>query len=91
MDVGKVIQKSKVASEYINVLIADASETNDDQALMRGLKQVAQAQGLRQVAETAGIRRESLSRALSERGNPRISTLLSIVSAMGLQLTVKPV
>jgi probable addiction module antidote protein len=41
------------------------------------------------IAKAAGIQRESLYRALSPRGNPRLSTLLAVTKAMGLTLTVE--
>lgn len=86
----RLAKNSKIQKEYIKILMDDAASQNNEQALLRAIKQVAKAQGINNVAAAAGIRRESLSRALSERGNPRIDTLLSIVHAMGLQLTVKP-
>ena len=40
------------------------------------------------VAEAAGMPRESLYRALSLKGNPRLSTLAAILKAAKLKLTV---
>ena len=40
------------------------------------------------VAERAGMPRESLYRALGPRGNPTIKTLLAVLSASGLHLSV---
>jgi probable F420-dependent oxidoreductase len=51
------------------------------------LRRVAEARGLAKVAKTAGVERESLYRALSPRGNPRLSTLVAVTKAMGLKLT----
>ena len=36
-----------------------------------------------------GIERESLYRALSANGNPRLSTLFAVAKAIGLKLTVE--
>jgi probable addiction module antidote protein len=41
------------------------------------------------VAKAAGVERESLYRALSTRGNPRLSTLVAGTKALGLKLTVE--
>ena len=41
------------------------------------------------IAKAAGIERESLYRALSSRGNPRLSTLVAVTKAMGLTITVE--
>lgn len=40
------------------------------------------------VAKEAGITREALYKALSEKGDPKLSTLLGVMKALGLQLTV---
>jgi len=42
------------------------------------------------VAKSARIERESLYRALSPQGNPRLSTLFAVIHALGLMLTVAP-
>lgn len=47
------------------------------------------AGGIAKVAKAAGIERESLYRALSIRGNPRLSTLVGVMKAIGLKLTVE--
>ena len=41
------------------------------------------------VAKDAGVTREALYRALSEEGDPRLSTLLGAAKARGLKLTFK--
>ncbi len=44
--------------------------------------------GLGAVAAQAGISRESLYRSLSPKGNPTLKTLIAVVNAMGLRLSV---
>lgn len=41
------------------------------------------------LAESAGIPRESLYRALSPKGNPRLSTLLAVIKAAGFRLSLE--
>ena len=66
------------------------AETDHAEVLLIALRQVAKANGgLAKVAKVAGLERESLYQALSEHGNPRLSTLLGIVKAVGLKLTVE--
>ena len=43
-----------------------------------------------EVAEKAGMKVESLSRALSARGNPTLKTLLSITQALDMRIAVVP-
>lgn len=75
------------AAEYLKAAIED---TDEPRVLLIALRQIAEAQGgMAKVAKAAGIERESLYRALSKKGNPRLSTLLAVVKAMGLSLTVE--
>jgi probable addiction module antidote protein len=55
------------------------------------LRDVAEAYGgLGAVAAQAGISRESLYRALSPKGNPTLKTLIAVLNAVGLRLSVTP-
>ena len=40
------------------------------------------------MSKEAGVSRETLYKALSEDGDPRMSTLMGVVKAMGLRLSV---
>jgi probable addiction module antidote protein len=75
------------AAEYLQ---ASLDETDDPRVLLIGLRHVAEAKGIANVAALAGIQRESLYRALSPKGNPRLSTLVAVAKAMNLKLTVEP-
>ncbi len=41
-----------------------------------------------QLAEEADVNRENLYRALSEDGNPRLSTLGSVLDALGMEWSI---
>jgi probable addiction module antidote protein len=76
------------AVEYLRTALEDADEPA---VLLIALRRIAQARGgLAKIAKSAGIERESLYRALSKRGNPRLSTLVAVTKAVGLKLTVEP-
>ena len=75
------------ATEYLKAALEDAAEPR---VLLIALRHLAQAQGIAKVAKAAGIERESLYRALSVKGNPRLSTLVAVTKAIGLRLTVEP-
>ncbi len=72
------------AAEYLRAALEDEAEPR---VLLVALRRVAEAHGLATVAKTAGVERESLYRALSSNGNPRLSTLVAVAKAMGLKLT----
>jgi probable addiction module antidote protein len=76
------------AAEYLKAAIEEAED--EPRVLLIALRRIAEARGgLAKVAKAAGIERESLYRALSQRGNPRLSTLVAVTKAMGLKLTVE--
>jgi probable addiction module antidote protein len=75
------------AAEYLKAAMDD---TEEPQVLLVALRHIAEARGgVAKIAKAAGIERESLYRALSPRGNPRLSTLFAVTKAMGLTLTVE--
>lgn len=75
------------AKEYLKAALDEAAEP---QALLIALRHLADAKGgVANVAKLAGIERESLYRALSPKGNPRLSTLVAVTKAMDLKLTVE--
>jgi len=75
------------AAEYLKAAMA---ETDEPKVLLIALRQIAKARGVAKVARAAHIERESLYRALSPHGNPRLTTLMAVTKALGLTLTVEP-
>ncbi len=74
------------AASYLAAAIEEADEPG---VLLIALRQIAEARGgMAKIAKDAGIKRESLYRALSRRGNPRLTTLQAVIRAMGMTLTV---
>ena len=81
-------QDPEFAAEYLKAAMEDRDEPK---VLLLALRHIAEATGgVARIAKQAGVERESLYRALSPRGNPRLSTLLAVTRAMGLTLTVEP-
>jgi probable addiction module antidote protein len=84
--VRRLRKDSDFAAEYLKAALEDEDEPR---VLLIALRHLAQAQGIAKVAKAAGIERESLYRALSVHGNPRLSTLVAVTKAIGLRLTVE--
>lgn len=75
------------AAEYLRAALEDDAEPR---VLLVALRRVAEARGgIAKVAKAAGVERESLYRALSANGNPRLSTLAAVTKAMGLKVTIE--
>lgn len=69
-------------------LIADAFASGDSAYIAHALGVVAKARGMTTVAKDAGVTREALYKALSEKGDPKLSTLIGVTKALGIHLTV---
>ena len=85
--VKKLRERPRFAAEYLKAAMED---TDEPEVLLIALRHIAEARGgLAKVAKAAGIERESLYRALSAHGNPRLSTIVGVMKAVGLRLTVE--
>jgi probable addiction module antidote protein len=83
----KLHEDTEFAAEYLKAALED---TDDPRVLLVALRRITEARGgFTKVAKAAGIERESLHRALSKRGNPRLSTLVAVIQSVGLKLTVE--
>ena len=80
-------------SEYLDSpqAIADyleaAFDDGDPALIAAALGDIARAMGMTQLANQTGVTREALYKALSPTGDPRLSTFLGVIKALGLRLT----
>lgn len=65
-----------------------AMEGNDAAHIARALGHVARSKGMTEIARRTGLGRQALYNALSENGNPTLETLMAVLSALGLRLSV---
>jgi probable addiction module antidote protein len=75
------------AVEYLNAVLEDEGDDQQERFLM-ALKDVAKAHGVANIAHDSNVTREALYRILSDKGNPELATLLSVLSALGLRLKI---
>lgn len=68
-------------------LISDALETGDPGYIANAIGVVARVRGMSQLARESGVTREALYRALSAEGDPKLSTLIRVLSVLGIKLT----
>lgn len=80
------LQNPKEARAYLNTALDD----EDPRIFLLALKNVLEAQGgnMSALAKKSQLNRESLYRMLSKRGNPRLTSIRSVLDAMGWQLTI---
>ena len=77
-------------SEAQAKLLADAFESGEEGYIAAALGTVARIKGMTALADEAGLSRQGLHKALSESGDPKLSTLLDVAKALGFRLTVVP-
>jgi probable addiction module antidote protein len=76
----------ETAAEYLTACYEEGPEV-----FLIGLRDVVEAQGgVARAAKLSKLNRESLYRVVSRKGNPRLSSLASILSALGLKLAFEP-
>jgi probable addiction module antidote protein len=74
------------AAEYLTACYEEGPEV-----FLLGLRDVVEAQGgVARAAELSKLNRESLYRFFSRAGNPRLSSISAVLSALGLKVTFKP-
>jgi len=73
------------AAAYLNAALEDGSQD----VFLMALRDVADASGITRVARESALNRENIYRILSEKGNPQLSSLESLLEAMGLKLAIE--
>lgn len=73
--------------EEIAAYLEAAFEDGDPSLIAAALGDIARAIGMTDLAARSGVTREALYKALSPTGDPRLSTFLSVMKALGLKLT----
>jgi probable addiction module antidote protein len=73
-------------------LIRDAIESGHAGYIANAIGAVARARGgLSSLERATGMKRQSLNKALGPHGNPTLETLLPVLKALGLRLSVEDV
>ncbi len=73
--------------EDIAAFLEAAFEGDDPKHVADALGVVARAKGMSEIASKAGITREALYKSLSDKGDPKLSTLLGVFKALGLHVS----
>lgn len=91
LEVAELSADRELAIEYLKAAMESLDNPDDRSAGLLALRTMAEAYGgLGAVAAEAGISRESVYRALSAKGNPTLKTLLAVLRAVGMRLSVPP-
>jgi len=76
------------AIAYLNAALMD----EDERVFLLALKNVLEAQegDMTSLAQVTKLNRENLYRMLSKKGNPKLTSIRSVLNALGLELAVQP-
>ena len=74
--------------EDILYYLEAAMEGNDAKHIASALGDVARSKGMTDIARKTGLGRQALYTALSTDGNPTLETLMTVLTALGLRLSV---
>jgi probable addiction module antidote protein len=75
------------AAAYVNAALEEEVE-DEEELFLLALRTIAQAHGMSNLAAETALKRENLYRMLSAAGNPRLSSLCTLLRALGLRLAV---
>ena len=78
------LDSEETIAEYLTVTL----EENDPDLLLAALSNVAKARGMARIAKESGLGRESLYKALTPGSKPRFETIMKVLHALGVKLTV---
>ncbi|MDT8330166.1 putative addiction module antidote protein [Roseomonas gilardii] len=84
-DAAELLDSPEAQAEYLSA----AMEGGDPAEIRHALGVIARARGMTEVARQAGVSREGLYKALGDDGDPKLSTLIGLIRALGLKLTAE--
>ena len=76
--------------EDVKLFLEEALAENDPVLWQHCLGHAARSAGMAKIAERAGLNRESLYKALKGDAHPRFETIMRVLKAMGLRLSIAP-
>ena len=88
-DAADYVSTEKDARELLRA--ATDEDPGDGSVIRAALKHVARTRNMSALARDAGLNRGNLYEAMSEDGNPTLTTLLRITRGLGLRLHLEPV
>ena len=85
-DVSDYLKDEETIAAYLNAVL----EESDQDLLLGAIGDIAKARGMKQIARKAGLGRESLYKALAPGAKPRFETIMGVLRALDVKLTLTP-
>ncbi len=85
-DTSEYLEDEESIASYLNAIL----EENNPQLLVSAIGDIAKARGMSKIAADSGLGRESLYKALTAEAKPRFDTVLKVLSALGVSVSISP-
>ena len=85
-DSAEFLNDDEARIEYLKAALAE----NDPEFFAKAVGNVARAMGMTTVAQGARLGRSSLYKSLSGERDPQLGTVMRVLDALGIRLTVAP-
>ena len=82
-DAAEHLQSLEDQAELLN----DALESGNAGYIANALGTIARARGMSEVAREAGVTREALYKALTPKGDPKLTTIVKVLGALHLKVS----
>ena len=83
-DVVDYLKTEKDIAAYLSAVLEDG----DPALFVAAIGDIARAKGMTEIAKKSGVTRESLYRALKVEARPRFETVMRVVQALGMKLSI---
>jgi probable addiction module antidote protein len=87
-DAAEYLKTEEDMALYLDAMIEESK--GDSRMIAVALGDIAKARGMTQIAKDTGLARENLYKALSADGNPEFSTVMKVITALGIKLHATP-
>lgn len=75
--------------KYIRIALDEYQKDGDEKAFLAALSVATRVHGgFSKLSKATGLNRENLYRALSDRSDPRLSTVMQVLSTLGFSLRI---
>ena len=87
-DAAEYLKSDEDMALYLDAIMEESN--GDPRMIAIALGDIARAKGMTQIAKATGLARENLYKALSADGNPEFSTVMKVITALGIKLHATP-
>lgn len=75
---------------FVGVALEEYQKDGDEKAFLSALSLATRVHGgFSKLSKSTGLNRENLYRALSERSDPRLSTIMQVLNTLGFSLKIR--